>query len=165
MKQRIFFDMDGVLALWESASIEEQTSVGFFLNRKPVQAVLEMLTLIRAADMFDIYILSSVYNDNHSKAEKVAWNRLYTGVPMSNQIYVPYGTDKGQALAALGGIRNTDVLIDDFTPNLLKWSGIAIKMYNGINGTHGKWHGFCVHSTMEPDLMAKQVMAIAIATA
>ena len=164
MSRRFFIDMDGVLALFEQASIEEMTTPGFFISRKPVQNVIDMTDrLIEKSGREDIevYVLSS-YLLPVSKAEKIAWNEKYTHIPFENQIYVPYGESKADAFMSIGGIRETDVLLDDFSPNLREWDkyGVGVKLYNGINGTKGTWKGFSIHGNMDPDRMAQQLDGI-----
>lgn len=162
--RRFFVDMDGVLAKWEDASLEEITSKNFFISRKPDLNVCEMLELLinrQDQEGIEVYILSS-YLLPISKVEKIEWNQKYTNIPLERQIYVPYGDDKAKALASIGGIRDNDVLLDDFTWNLKRWSGIAVKLYNGINGTHGTWDGFSVHNNMSPYKMMCQLDGISI---
>lgn len=164
MKRRIFVDMDGVLAKWENASLEEMTSPGFFLNRKPDTSVCEMFHLLLERvneGKLDVFILSS-YLLPISREEKIEWNQKYTKIPLEKQIYVPYGQNKEAALDMIGGIRATDVLLDDFTKNLKEWSGIAVKLYNGINGTHGTWNGYSIHNNMSPEKMLLQLDAISL---
>lgn len=164
MNRRIFVDMDGVLAKWEDASLEEMTSPGFFLSRIPDDNVCNMFAMLqdKARDgKLEVFILSS-YLLPISKEEKIEWNKLHTHIPEANQIYVPYGENKAAALESIGGIRKTDVLIDDFTKNLKEWPGIAIKLYNGINGNHGTWQGYSVRSNMEPEKMFLQLDAISL---
>lgn len=157
---RIFVDMDGVVAKWEEASLEEMTSPGFFASRKPVEKVINAVNKLCGNPEHDVYILSS-YLLPISKQEKIAWNDKYTKIPQDHQIYVNYGESKSEALQKIGGIRQDDVLLDDFSHNLHEWQGIGVKLYNGINGTHGTWTGFSVHSNMEPDIMAMQITAVA----
>lgn len=162
--RRFFIDMDGVLAEWEDASIEEMTSKNFFLSRKPDLNVCDMLKLLidrQEQEGIEIYILSS-YLLPISKAEKIEWNKKYTNIPLERQIYVPYGEDKAKALSSIGGIREDDVLLDDFTWNLKRWPGIAVKLYNGINGTHGTWDGFSIHNNMSPFKMVCQLDGISM---
>lgn len=157
---RIFVDMDGVLAKWEDASLEEMTSPGFFASRKPDAFVVNGVRRLCENPDCDVYILSS-YLLPISKEEKIKWNELHTDIPEDHQIYVKYGEKKSAALQILGGVKPDDVLLDDFSRNLHEWEGIGVKLYNGINGTHGTWNGFSVHNNMKPDLMAAQIIAIA----
>lgn len=162
--RRFFIDMDGVLAIWEEASLEEMTSPGFFISRKVDQNVCAMVkNLLEKQDTegIEVYILSS-YLLPISKEEKIQWNEKYTQIPLERQIYVPYGDSKAKALECVGGIKDGDVLLDDFTKNLKEWPGVAVKLYNGINGTHGTWQGFSIHNRMTPDKMVSQLDGISM---
>lgn len=162
--RRFFIDMDGVLAKWESASLEEMTSPGFFLSRKVdenVCAMVKQLVEKQETEKIEVYILSS-YLLPISKEEKIQWNEQYTHIPIDRQIYVPYGESKATALECIGGIKEGDVLVDDFTKNLNEWQGVAVKLYNGINGTHGTWQGFSIHNNMTPDKMVSQLDGISM---
>lgn len=157
--RRIFIDMDGVTALFEPSSIEEMTTEGFFINRKPVKPVITMVKNLMNQSDVEVYSLSS-YLLPISKKEKIEWNSIHVGIPEDRQLYVPYGKDKGEFLHCIGGIRQDDMLLDDFSKNLHSWSGIGVKIYNGINGTHGSWKGFSIHSNMDPEFMTLQLNAI-----
>ena len=162
--RRFFIDMDGVLAKWENASLEEMTSPGFFLSRKVDENVCGMVNQLlekQIAENIEVYILSS-YLLPISKEEKIQWNEQYTHIPIERQIYVPYGENKAEALGCIGGIKPGDVLVDDFTKNLNEWQGVAVKLYNGINGTHGTWQGFSIHNKMTPDKMVSQLDGISM---
>ena len=37
-----------------------------------------------------------------------------------------------------------------------------MKLYNGINGTHGTWQGFSIHNKMTPDKMVSQLDGISM---
>ena len=164
MGSRIFIDMDGVVATWENASLEEMTSPGFFASRKPDEKVCEMVHLLlekQDSENIEVFILSS-YLLPISKEEKIEWNEKYTGIPLERQIYVPYGESKTKALETIGGIRPNDVLLDDFSDNLREWQGVAVKLYNGINGTKGTWDGFSVHGKMKPEVMVNQLDGISM---
>lgn len=160
MKQRIFFDMDGTLAEWGNSQ-DDVTIPGYFMNRPPVETVVTTLQDFMKNPTFEVFILSSVFENEYSKIEKRIWNKQYTEVPEERQIYVPYGSSKSEGLKKIGGARSSDILIDDFTPNLKHWPGIGIKIYNGINGKNGTWDGFDIHSSMRPDIMVKQIIGIA----
>lgn len=164
MGRRFFIDMDGVVAKWEKASLEEMTTEGFFSSRKPNENVIGMVNMLmdkKETEGIEVYILSS-YLLPISKKEKIQWNAQHTHIPEKDQIYVPYGESKTKALEAIGGIRENDVLLDDFSDNLREWGGIAVKLYNGINGTKGTWNGFSVHGNMKPEVMVSQLDGISM---
>lgn len=161
--RRIFLDMDGVLTKWEHSSIEQVASRGYFIHRQPQKNVIDAVTILSKNKDINLYILSSVFMDDHSINEKVEWNRIHVPViPIERQIFVPYGMSKEAGLDMIGGIKKDDVLLDDFSENLHKWGGVGIKLYNGINGTKGTWTGYSVHASMKPEFLARQIAAIAM---
>lgn len=160
---KVYADMDGVTALFEQASLEEMTQEGFFLSRKPVQNVIEFLKLLSEDPAVELFSLSAVLSDM-AEAEKREWNKKYMPfLKPDHQIYLPYGVNKAEYLKSLGfPISNNDILVDDFSPNLHAWHGVGVKMYNGINGTHGTWKGYSVHSNMTSDIMYRQMAGICL---
>lgn len=45
----------------------------------------------------------------------------------------------------------------------MAWSdGIAVKIYNGINGTKGRWHGYRISSDMSPLQIRNTLLGIAM---
>ena len=153
-KTRIFVDMDGTLCGWRSgANMQELLRPGFFTEMKLQENVAEAVNLLARTDDVEVYILSAVLPESKTaKAEKNAWldaNRIM--VPQERRIFCHCGTPKSEAIE--GGIRPTDILLDDYSRNLHEWASNAahaIKVYNGINGSHGSWHGDSVVSTMHP---------------
>lgn len=154
---RILFDMDGVLAKWNAASIEEVTAPGYFLNRELELKVAETMKRLIDRD-YDVYILTSVFNDNHSRSEKIKW--LKNNCPFFDTgkvIFCVYGENKADAAEA----QRDDILVDDYTPNLKAWTGTGIKFLNGINGTKGTWEGYVISGNSSSSIMAATIDAIA----
>lgn len=153
-KIRIYFDMDGVLAKFNSAaSIEETATPGYFANReKDEKAISLCKELLKAG--FDVYILSSVYRDDHSANEKIEWLQK-VGLGDVPPIFVPYGEVKRKFISK----EKNEVcfLVDDFTKNLKEFEQeqdfVGIKYYNGINGTNGSWDGFSINNRMSVSRM------------
>ena len=82
-------------------------------------------------------------------------------ISRDRRIFVPYGTDKGEYLKSIGFNPNgSDILLDDFTPNLRTWHGVGVKLLNGINGTHGTWTGYVVNGKGSADVVAKSLLGI-----
>ncbi len=149
-KERIFIDMDGVLATFNPvASEEELYEKGYFANLEPMYTVVDGIKqYIAAHPGQDIYILSAYLTDNpYALQEKNQWlDRHFPEIPPDRRIFCPCGKQKADYIA--GGIRATDILIDDYTKNLMEWKqqgGIGIKLLNGINHTKGTWKGRCIH--------------------
>lgn len=155
---RILFDMDGVLAKWNpDASIEEVASPGYFLSREPNAKVADVIKMLLDRK-YDVYILTSVFNDNHSKKEKLSWLQSHCPyIGTHKVIFCTYGENKADAAKA----NADDILIDDYTPNLKAWTGIGIKYLNGINGTKGTWDGYVISGNSSPIIMAQTIDAIA----
>ena len=85
---RIFLDMDGVLTKWEHSSIEQVASRGYFIHRQPQKNVIDAVTILAKNKDINLYILSSVFMDDHSINEKVEWNRIHVPViPIERQIF------------------------------------------------------------------------------
>lgn len=160
-KPRVFFDMDGTLSVWEDNPIEEVAKAGYFYARQPQESVVGALKALAESEECEVYILSSTFIDDHSVSEKVAWNALYTKLPRARQLYVPYGMDKDEFLMECGGIKKTDILVDDFSYNLHRWKGVGIKVLNGVNGTKGTWHGPMIRYTDPVDEIVKTIVQVA----
>lgn len=160
-RQRIFFDLDGVLAVWQYAPLEEVAKVGYFSALPEQENVVKAFRLMGAYTDIMLYILSSVFVDGHSEADKRKWVSAHLSLPEEQQIYCPYGQEKAMALEKIGGVEQVDVLVDDFSRNLRSWPGISVKLYNGINGTKGTWDGYSIRASMKPELLARQIYAIA----
>lgn len=160
-KQRYFIDMDGVIVKWNTdANIEEVTAPGYFKNCEPVLQMLEAIKLLIYDNTTDVYILSKVFEDSHSIYEKKCWLKKYLPeMDYSKCIFVPYSSNKSYHIP--GGIRKDDVLVDDFTDNLISWSGIGIKFLNGINATKRTWDGYTVSINSHPFVIKNTITGIA----
>lgn len=161
-KQRIFFDLDGVLAVWQDVPQERLTQKGYFSSIPIQENVVAAFRLLEQLPDIELYILSCVFQDSHSESDKKAWVAEHLNLPEERQLYCPFGSRKEYALEKIGGIRPSDVLIDDYTQNLRYWAGIPIKFYNGINGTNGTWQGIGVYFAMQPENIAKQIYEMAV---
>lgn len=160
-RQRIFFDLDGVLAVWQEVPLEEVAKEGYFSSLPAQENVVKAFIFLEQYSDIRLYILSSVFMDGHSVSDKKIWASAHLGLPECRQLYWPYGQEKAMAIEQIGGMRKSDVLVDDFSRNLHNWPGIPVKLYNGINGTKGTWEGYSVHSSMKPEILARQIYAIA----
>lgn len=143
-KERIFVDMDGVLATFNHvASEEELYEKGYFASLEPISTVVDGIKkYIRENPDKSIYILSAYLVDNpYALREKNEWLDTYLPeIPSDRRIFCPCGELKADHI--IGGIKSTDILLDDYTKNLMEWKeqgGVGIKLLNGINGTYGTW--------------------------
>jgi len=141
---RIFFDMDGVLAEYREVPYEEMLKEGYFRKLAPQDEAVRALKMLAEDPLFEVYTLSAVIKENpYALDEKKDWLADQLGPELKNvrSIYPYCGEDKAEAVP--GGIRPTDILIDDYNANLRLWEkrAVAIKFLNGINNRHGSWKG------------------------
>lgn len=156
---RLFVDMDGVLAEWKYAGLDEVTGKGYFRNLPAQNSVVEAVKEIIHSGKINVYCLSSVFQDDHSIAEKNAWlNQYLPEIPKERRIFSPYGAPKKEILSEHFP---EDILLDDFTKNLMEWHGIGIKLLNGINDTNKSWTGFRVSRFSSSAIIANTILAIA----
>ena len=142
---RIFFDMDGVLAEYRQVPEEEYKRKGYFAELAPRTEALAALADLAEDPRYEVHTLSAVYADNpYAEGEKREW--LRQNLPESalrnlKSCFCFCGENKADAVP--GGIRPTDILVDDYNGNLRSWQekGVAIKLLNGINDKHGSWQG------------------------
>ena len=141
---RVFFDMDGVLAEYKEVPYEEYLKKGYFQELAPQKEGGKALTILAEDPRFEVYTLSAVIKENPwALQEKKDWLKDHLGPAFGSvRSIFPYcGEDKTEAVP--GGIRPTDILIDDYNVNLRSWekNAVAIKYLNGINNRHGSWKG------------------------
>lgn len=148
MSKTIYIDYDGTLAYFLlDKSLEEVAQKGYTLTVPMVETfctAIEMLMNDDELSEYDFRLLSAVLN-SYSVQDKITMLTKRFGKDFAEKaVFVEYGQSK--ALFAKGG----NILLDDFSFNLHEWEkygGIGIKVYNGINGNHGTWKGYSVHST------------------
>ena len=165
---RVFFDMDGTLAEWKAAKEPEDLyEKDYFLSLKPYQSVVEAAWKLYESGEAEVFILSAVLDDSrYAISEKDAWlNEYLSFVDVDHRIYVEGSVPKH--LRVPGGVRMTDVLVDDYTKNLKEWPvfgdakfGRAVKLLNGINGNNGTWTGISVSRFFSPDSIAKAILNV-----
>lgn len=145
-KPRIFFDMDGVLNVWEANThIDVVAAPGYMQTRKPIDSMVEASKLLSEAG-FEVWIASAVLPYEYSIPDKKFWIKEHCPwFTEDRQIFIPYGTDKAESLRGL--VDRGDVFLDDYTANLRDLQnafGIrmeCVKVLNGINDTNHSWKG------------------------
>lgn len=162
MGKRLFFDIDGTLAVFQPVrTLETLYEKGYFYNLKPIWNVLEAVKIIvKEHPEIKVGILSSVLSDSrYALEEKEAWLDKY--LPEVQERYYPRcGEDKKSAIP--GGVTDKDYLFDDYTKNLMSWEPPAkgIKVLNGINHTNESWKGNRVSAFRNPRILADCILAV-----
>jgi len=147
---RVFFDMDGVLAEYKQLELSELYKKGYFRKLKPYRESLKAIKKLSSDPEFEVYTLSAYLEDSkYALKEKKIWFRKYFRRNNITPIFIPCGSNKADAVP--GGIRSTDILIDDYNKNLRDWEkyAVAIKFLNGINHKHGSWKGLTAKNNFD----------------
>lgn len=155
-RTKFFIDMDGVLAKWrQAASLSEVGQRGYFLNLEVELTLVEVvLELVRQG--YSVSILSHVFGES-AASEKTSWlNKC--GLGHIHRTFVPYGEPKSDYVDNHSA---KNILLDDYTKNLVKWEeegNIGVKLYNGVNGNNGTWKGHSISLEMSfEDIIATLV--------
>lgn len=167
-KPRYFIDMDGTLAHFNNTipSLDVLHEEGYYRHLLPQQKVIELTEDLLKIDPKQVYILSATLESPYAAKDKIEWVKEYLPtLPHENIILTPYGQPKYEYVP--GGIQKKDVLLDDYTNNLISWEnngGKAIKVMNNINSTKNTWNGCKIHYLDDPKKMEQSVTQIATAS-
>ncbi|MBQ8625018.1 MAG: hypothetical protein IJ419_02465 [Agathobacter sp.] len=158
----IYFDMDGVLAKWKFAPLDETAEPGFFYNLDLEPSVRDAVLLLNEAG-FSVSILSAVYMNGIAEVDKSRWLDRYDMQTIA-RTFVPYGQKKVDYISKE---HNTFILLDDYNLNLIDWnkhgedSFVAVKFLNGVNGGSGTWTGRTLHYHSDGATLANALADIA----
>lgn len=167
IRVRNFFDLDGTVAEFKTVdTLETLYEKGYFLNLKPIQNVVDAVNIINKnySDIIEIFVMSSVLTDSkYALQEKNQWiDKYLPGIDNDHRIFPPCGENKLDYIP--GGVRETDLLMDDYTHNLTLWEPPArgIKLLNGINHTRETWRGNRLRYDKSSEELAENIVDIAI---
>lgn len=150
-KINLFVDMDGTVAkfYYKKNYLEKMYEQGYFKNL-PKYAIAKQIDLLASQNNdIEVYILSACIKSPHCKGEKIAWLQKYMpNIDDNHIILCEVGENKlvkAKNLLKENFTNATNILLDDYTQNLIKWevesNTKAIKFVNGINCKGGKWQG------------------------
>lgn len=139
---RYFFDIDGVVAKYISTEWAWWLEPNIFRNLEPqIEVINAIKQLIKQGE--EVYTLSAYHQSTPQvKEDKIYW--LKTHLPeldIDHQIYTFCNQSKADYIP--DKVKKTDILLDDFNPNLIAWKnagGTAIKFLNGLNSKES-WNG------------------------
>ena len=162
-KRRYFFDMDGVLAVFNfDATEDDLLSEGYWINR-PFHAnmIRAVLFLINAGE--EVYILSArLEKAKTALFEKNQWvSMLLPMISEDNRIFTLCGQDKISSVASFDPEK--DVLIDDYSPNCRTWAehgGKYVKVSKDAADAEAERqrHDNVIHPGMRPEEIVKIIL-------
>ena len=167
---RIFVDMDGTLARFhdEVKYLERMWEEGFFKQLKPFEEICSAIKLLKLKNPdAEIYILSAAIEGEppYCQQQKHEWlDKYLPEIDREHRIFTTIGKPKADFIK--GGIRMTDILIDDYNKGLEEWEkygGTAVKCVNNINhkGLVGPlWEGKLIHNDKLPPVIASDIVEI-----
>lgn len=158
----VYIDFDGVLGVFDTTkSLEEVAKPGYSLTVPLMKEMCDAIKMLKEDDTlakkFSFKPLSAAIALHAERDKTQVLQKAVDDQFASDAVFVQYGTSKSQY--AEGG----NILIDDFSFNLHEWEaagGIGIKVYNGINGSHGTWTGYSVHSKAKPEVIYRTIKGI-----
>lgn len=128
-KPRVFMDMDGTLAVWNTGkTMEEVFAPGYFRNLDPIQNIVKLSKYLQEKG-FEVFTCSKAWY--HAIGDKFGWNREFVPwIDEDHMIFIPIDADKQRFIP---DFRESDILIDDYEPNLRNFNGIQIKCITDKN--------------------------------
>ena len=144
-KPRLFIDFDGTIAKWQNIeSYEELLQEGFIENSLLHENFIDNVKSVIASGEYEVFVLSLViYDSPYPLLEKNSViDRVLPEIDLKHRIFPPFAADTVKADYIPGGIRRTDILIDDYTKNLAEWrdaGGQGLKILTDANNNKGTW--------------------------
>lgn len=163
---RKFLDLDGTAAVFKPVdTLETLYEKGYFYNLEPNQNVVDAVNIIiKEHPEIEVFVMSAVLSDSkYALQEKNQWiDKYLPGIDKEHRIFPPCGANKLDYIP--GGVRETDLLMDDYTHNLTLWEPPArgIKLLNGINHTRETWRGNRLRYDKPPEELAENIVDIAV---
>jgi 5'(3')-deoxyribonucleotidase len=159
-RRRLFVDTDGTLTEFlPQSSMAPLYEKGYFRHLPPhVEVVEAVKLLILQYPQIEVFALSAYLIDSpYALQEKNEWMDAYLPqMDAAHRIFVPNGADKR---AYVHEICEDDVLLDDYTKNLLRWQpSRGIKLINAINHTKKTWNAAMVHYDRPAALLAADIL-------
>lgn len=153
MKKRLFLDMDGTIAMFNSKrnALERfDKEKGFFSSLKPFVNVNVINEMIINNNNVEIFIISASPNEQ-ADIDKLTWLNTYLpNLSKENICFCRLGQNKAKVIKEQLNIDidNNCYLLDDYTKNLIEWNnskGIGIKRLTSLADNSRKlWKGLSI---------------------
>lgn len=159
--KRVYVDMDGTLAVFQPCdTLEKLYERSYFRNLAPQEEILNAVKKLIADPELDVYVLSAVLSDSeYALSEKNEWlDEFLPELDASHRVFTPCGDDKTKYI----DLQPSDLLLDDYTHNLLDWEppGVGVKILNGINHINETWTGNAVNGLAKSQGIYEKIKGI-----
>lgn len=153
--KRLFFDMDGVLATWQTELLNDfvlpsgevlkagspvtdelwnNPTTHYYASIPPYERFVDFINNVLCKDSdFEVFILSK--SPSFAIKDKLSWlDKYLPNVKKDHILLCPYG--EFPKTNFLDHITKDDFLFDDYSPNLREWDkvgGFAVNVLNRVN--------------------------------
>lgn len=162
-KFKIFVDGDGTLVKFDKEkNLFEISQEGYFKNLAILGNMANAMKIL--SNTAEIFLVSAVLPYSHVIRDKNdCYDRITPFIDKKHRIYVAYNESKVDHVKKCGA-KKGDIFIDDYSDNLHEVEKslpvIPIKALNGINGTHGTWHGAVVNVFSTSNTIANTILGL-----
>lgn len=166
----IFFDMDGVLGIYERDAYAapdfkwKQPGAHYFAHVEPDKKAVELFDMLSDTPGVSTFVLTAVLNSGpicmEQIQDKLDWAQKHLRNFDAKKQFIPTVSLKTRTIQAMlfqnrNNMLPSDILIDDYNPNLKAWQdagGTGMKYLNGINHA-SSWKGI----VLTKDMSAKDI--------
>jgi len=165
IRKRFFFDMDGVLAVFNFKATQEDLRTDDYWISRPCHSNMILLAFLLILLGYDVFIITATLED-HPRAikEKNGWlNILLPMISSNKRIFTVCGEDKIASVPEFNP--ETDILIDDYGVNCKTWEdagGTYVKVSKNKQDAEKEEakHRYVIHPEMNPYDAARILIAI-----
>ena len=173
----VFFDQDGVLGIYERDAyigkdpIWKKPGSHYFSTVKPDHRAISLFNLLTDAPNVNTFVLTAINNIGPIYLEqikdKIAWLKEHIPAINIQKQFIPCVSPKSQTIQAVISqtrthMKPSDILIDDYNPNLNDWTaagGTALKYCNGLN-SEKSYKGISLPENMTSEEMTELICTI-----
>ena len=164
MKVNLYFDMDGVSAVFDEKYSPQKAGRKNYFRKRPVnEAAVDLINLL-VEEGYDVHICSALCKSKYAAEDKDAWLDDHgVEVPKENRIFIPVGENKADhAEKPSKDNPVVNVLVDDYWKNLCQWKEagyVPIKYLNGLNDPDA-WNGYSVSQDIDAESTKEYITKI-----
>ena len=168
----IFFDMDGVLSVYEPEAyaygkeIWLDLDANYYRHRPPIQKTMAALKALIERDDTSVRVLTTLAHQGSAylqhRADKLAWLSEHLELPQDRIERLVLFTKISKVETATTyldrPLTRRDILIDDYNRNLYEWhesGGLALKFCNGLNDPRSASELMYIDSAMDERMIVE----------